>query len=388
MKTYKILMLGSSGAGKTVFLASLFKHLMIQGESRFFVEVEDERKRKSLNDIYAKVVAPEGWPPATQYREFSEWTFTCCVKVGISIYPACRFTYLDYAGGRITDVVEGQEANQLGEEVGKADALLGLLDGQKIDALLSQGDPMLVKILLEKDLPSMLRLMQTSKAPIQFVISKWDLLEGKHTLGQIRDRLMQIPEFRKIIESRNTIIRLIPVSSVGSNFATLQNGKMKKNPGALPHPTHVEVPLACVFPDGWLTRINQLQAAGSKLKSQPIQGASSKFIKYGQIGGFLLKLTGYILPPDAGEFQVAGFIAQNIIATLTRNAAQKNAQATAKLRQEREATLKAVKNEETALNHAVNCFLVIRDEFVDIFPDSELVPPIQSMDIQVEAPAS
>ena len=104
-------MLGPSGAGKTVFLASLFKHLMIQGESRFFVEVEDERKRKSLNDIYAKVVAPEGWPRANQYHETSEWTFTCCVKVGISIYPACRFTYLDYAGGRLTDVVQGQDAN-------------------------------------------------------------------------------------------------------------------------------------------------------------------------------------------------------------------------------------------------------------------------------------
>jgi len=379
MKTYKILMLGPSGAGKTVFLASLFKHLMIQGESRFFVEVEDERKRKSLNDIYAKVVAPEGWPRANQYHETSEWTFTCCVKVGISIYPACRFTYLDYAGGRLTDVVQGQDANQLDEEVGKADALLGLLDGQKIDALLSQSNEALIKILLEKDLPSILRLMQTSKAPIQFVISKWDLLEGKHTLEEVRDRLLQIPEFKKLVESRNTIVRLIPVSSVGSNFATLQNGKMVKNRGALPHPSHVGVPLACVFPDGWLTRINQLQAAESKLKGQPVQSPSSKFVKYGQIGGFLLKLTGYILPPDAGEFQVAGFIAQNIIAGLTRNAAQKNAQATAKLRQEREVTMKAVKNEETALNHAVNCFLVIQDEFLNLFPDSELVVPTQSI---------
>ncbi|MEP0922307.1 hypothetical protein [Leptolyngbya sp. ST-U4] len=380
-------MLGSSGAGKTVFLASLFKHLMIQGESRFFVEVEDERKRKSLGDIYAKVVAPEGWPPATQYREFSEWTFTCCVKVGISIYPACRFTYLDYAGGRITDVIEGQDANQLGEEVGKADALLGLLDGQKIDALLSQGDSMLSKILLEKDLPSMLRLMQTSKAPIQFVISKWDLLEGKHTLEQIRERLMQIPAFREIVESRNTIVRLIPVSSVGSNFATLQNGKMKKNPAALPHPAHVEVPLACVFPDSWLTRINQLKAAESKLKSQPVQKNAAKFIQFGQFGQFVLNLSGRLLPADLAEFQIATFVTQSVIGVLTRNAAQRNAQATAKLRQEREATLKAVKNEETALNHAVNCFLVIQDEFLNLFPDSELVAPTQGVDAQVEVPA-
>jgi hypothetical protein len=388
MKTYKILMLGSSGAGKTVFLASLFRQLMIQGESRFFLEVEDERKRKSLNDIYAKVVAPEGWPRANQYHETTEWTFTCCVKVGISIYPACRFTYLDYAGGRITDVIEGQDTNQLGEEVGKADALLGLLDGQKIDALLSQGDPILIKILLEKDLPSMLRLMTTSKAPIQFVISKWDLLEGKYTLGKIRDCLMQIPVFRDIVEGRNTIVRLIPVSSVGSNFATLQNGKMMKNLGALPQPSNVEVPLSCVFPDSWLTRIKQLKAAESKLKSQSVQKTASKFIQFGQVGQFILNLSGRLLPADLAEFQIGTFVAQSIIGVLTRNAAQRNAQTTAKLRQEREATLKAVKNEESALNHAVNCFLVIQDEFLNHFPDSDLVAPEQSIDAQVEIPAS
>jgi hypothetical protein len=50
--------------------------------------------------------------------------------------------------------------------------------------------------------------------------------------------------------------------------------------------------------------------------------------------------------------------------------------------------MKAVKNEESALNHAVNCFLVIQDEFLNHFPDSELVAPEQSMDAQVEVPAS
>ena len=51
MKNYKILTLGASGAGKTVFLASMFKSLSIQREHGLYHEVEDDQKRKILNTI-------------------------------------------------------------------------------------------------------------------------------------------------------------------------------------------------------------------------------------------------------------------------------------------------------------------------------------------------
>ncbi|MDB9451995.1 hypothetical protein [Dolichospermum circinale] len=41
MKSYKIVALGASGAGKTVFLSSLYKELSTQGKYGFYVDVEN-----------------------------------------------------------------------------------------------------------------------------------------------------------------------------------------------------------------------------------------------------------------------------------------------------------------------------------------------------------
>lgn len=59
MKNYNIITLGPSGAGKTVFLASLFKALSIQGEHGFFLEVEDSTKQNLLNKTYTELVSGE-----------------------------------------------------------------------------------------------------------------------------------------------------------------------------------------------------------------------------------------------------------------------------------------------------------------------------------------
>ncbi|MFM6138762.1 MAG: hypothetical protein ACKPCP_32275, partial [Sphaerospermopsis kisseleviana] len=55
-------------------------------------------------------------------------------------------------------------------------------------------------------------------------------------------------------------IRLIPVSSIGKEFATLQpDGSMKKNPGAIPKPFQVEIPLVCALIDRVKAYINSLE---------------------------------------------------------------------------------------------------------------------------------
>lgn len=105
MNNYNIITLGPSGAGKTVFLASLFKSLSIQGEHGFFLEVEDNKKQTFLNKIYTEVISGETWPRGTMRGEVTQWVFTCCVKTqDLSKHPACKFTYFDYAGGLLTDL--------------------------------------------------------------------------------------------------------------------------------------------------------------------------------------------------------------------------------------------------------------------------------------------
>ncbi|HEY9660390.1 MAG TPA: hypothetical protein V6C65_18210, partial [Allocoleopsis sp.] len=130
MHKYNILTLGPSGAGKTVFLASLFKSLSIQGESGFFIKVEDEKKRNLLNKIYTELVSGEKWPAGTT-GAVNEWTFTCCVKTpDLDDYSACQFTYLDYAGKLLTEFeAEDAGGHNFQSSVKKADAVLAILDG-------------------------------------------------------------------------------------------------------------------------------------------------------------------------------------------------------------------------------------------------------------------
>jgi len=383
MRTYKVIMLGPSGAGKTVLLASMHKKLSIQGEEGFFIEVQDPVRRQVLENIYAEVATGDKWPGHTDQSDQSqsgyEWTFRCCVRIeDRSIHPACQFTYLDYAGGKLTDAdVAGED---LVSEAKTADAVLGLLDGRKIYSFMNNNDDEFRNLFLHKDIPSIARIMQSCNAPVHFVISKWDLLEGKYTLGQIRDRLLEILEFKNLISQLvGNTVRLIPVSSVGANFATLlPNGKMQKHLGAIPRPFYVEVPLACVLPDALLKRVSDLKKQEKEI-TEMVVTAKPRF------GGFLTVIDEFLTNtvvkfmkenlPENYQFSpdVLNWAEQKI-QKAQEQINQRELEA-AKITQEqivqRDRLFKDVKNEETALNYLMNQFLTITSSLDADFPASK-----------------
>jgi GTPase SAR1 family protein len=387
MRTYKVIMLGSSGAGKTVFLASMHKKLSIQGEEGFFIEVQDPVRRQVLESIYAEVATGDKWPMPTDASDQSqsgyEWTFRCCVRIeDRSIHPACQFTYLDYAGGKLTDAnVAGED---LVSEAKTADAVLGLLDGRKIYSFMKNNDDEFRNLFLHKDIPSIARIMQYCEAPVHFVISKWDLLEGKYTLGQICDRLLEILEFKNLISQlTGNTVRLIPVSSVGANFATLlPNGKMQKHSGAIPRPFYVEVPLACVLPDALLKRV-------ADLKQQEKEIADKVVTVKPRFGGFLTVIDEFLTNtvvrflkdnlPDNYQFSpdVLNWAEQKIQKAQDQinQRELEAAQITQERIMQRDKLLKEVKNEETALNYLMNQFLTITSSLDTDFPASKLSNP-------------
>ncbi|MCJ8281880.1 MAG: GUN4 domain-containing protein, partial [Rivularia sp. ALOHA_DT_140] len=268
IKNFKVVTLGASGSGKTIFLASLFKKLSIQEDCTFKLVVRDTKQRKLLNSIYTQIICEDTWPPGT--KNISEWTFDCCVQTEeLEDYTACQFTYFDYAGGRLID----GEDQKFEKVVEQADAILGLLDGRKIHAWLEDGNQILVNEFLDKDLPSILKRIQTSKVPVHFVISKWDLLDRDgYSLSEVKERLLDISEFAELLEARSRLgspVRLIPISAVGLDFASLQpDGSMKKNPGVKPMPFLVESPLACVLPDKLQQLIKESEAKQEKIEKK------------------------------------------------------------------------------------------------------------------------
>lgn len=258
---YNILTLGASGAGKTVFLASLFKHLSLATDEGIYLEV-DHQQQKKLNAIYAQVASEEEWPAGT--RETTTWCFTCCVKThNLQDYPICQFSYIDYKGGILTDINEdGSDCNfDTKEIVENADAVIVLIDGLQLYKYIDSGyelkDQGVVKWLY-RDLPSLLKdADHVKKKPLHFVVTKWDLLEGKYNFSTVIDCLgSRCKEFKKLIEIRKTAgcpVRLIPISSVGNKFVTMLDGRMKKNLRIIPEPFQLEIPLSYLLIDQVVT---------------------------------------------------------------------------------------------------------------------------------------
>lgn len=305
MNNYNILVLGASGSGKTVFLASLFKKLSTQGEFDFCLSAEDTQKRKILNKIYKELIGGESWPAGT--RNTGSWTFDCHTNDPdqSNVVKACTFTYFDYAGGLITDTVEQNDVVQFESLTKIANTVLVLLDGQKLLSLM-EDEQLSNRVVIEfihRDLPNLMQLVQKypAKIPVYFVISKWDLFEGKYSLEEVRNNLLNtIPEFYNVVGNRKKAgcpVRLIPISSVGSGFAILENGEMKKIPGKTPQPQNLEVTLAFALTDNPSIRFDNLKSPSNSQKKSGI----GKIIGYILLAFFTIILIpvnglGFIIP--------------------------------------------------------------------------------------------
>ncbi|MDE5121128.1 MAG: hypothetical protein O4965_13925 [Trichodesmium sp. St19_bin1] len=382
MNTYSVIMLGPRGSGKTMFLASMYKKLSTQGKLKFFLKVEGAEKRKRLNTIYTQVAFDEDWPGGTAINELSEWEFTCCVQTeDLSIYDACKFVYIDYSGGRLTDPEgEGEEDEEFNNKIQAADIILVLLDGQKLLAFIGQIREGLKWA--NGDLPNMLQEVQKIQdKPVHFVISKWDIVAPDYSLEEVRDRLLDIEEFNNLVIARNkarTPIRLIPVSSVGQGFATLlQNGSMAKNIDVLPTPFQVEVPLACTLPDKINVELKELakKIEAEKNKEIKVDPKYSLGDIAGQFFGFMgggVKNIQQLLPK---KYQFDEGVLEDFIKGAERGVREKNAEAqnrTEELRDKQKEFLNNVSNEKTALDSAVASFQKIENTLKIDFPESDL----------------
>lgn len=379
-KRYSVIVLGARGSGKTVFLASLFRKLSVAGEYGFFL-VTNMHQQKQLNTVYNMVATGDRWPDATQLEEFSDWEFTCrVISPSSKIYDAFDIVYLDYSGGRLTDETDGRLTEELEARLNNADCLLGLIDGQKLFDFMNG---------IDKDgkfqyteLASIFSLLNRSANPVHIVISKWDLLEGHFNLEQIRQRLLKDDLFLNLAKTKSrtgTPLRLIPVSSVGSGFAIREaDGLMRKTPGATPRPFQVEMPFAMVLPDKIKTELERIAREKVVLNMAPAPAPPHLTLweKLGRAFGGVVRTVREYLPE---KLQYTEKLLQKIAERAERGAHLKNAgarRAAEQQRQELQASLANVHDEETALEHSVHSFLELGRKLDYAFPASYLdLPP-------------
>lgn len=268
MKTINICALGPSGAGKTVFMAAMYRQLRIKREDADFYLETDYITSVHMNSVFNAVANPtEDWPAST--RSFNEWEFRLNVPTPAGQFEAAKMTYYDYPGGLLTAprAAEDERFREVIAKFKRAHALLVLLDGAGVLACL-KGEPQ-GRRFLDFDVSSSLEIVQQTRCPVHFAVTKWDLLEAEYTLGEVRDLLLHDDNFHDLIRSRTQYvsgpIRLIPVSSVGRGFATMQaNGQMRKL-GEPARPFQVELPFMSVLPDFFAYAYAELQSQDQEL---------------------------------------------------------------------------------------------------------------------------
>jgi hypothetical protein len=376
---YYIIVLGASGAGKTVYLASMYNRLMVQDDQIGFYLSTNRQDRRELVARYESLKNHQ-WPSGTRYSEMREWNFACQVpSSNEKPYTAMEFVYLDYPGEGLTSIpADPMAIEQLDKRINEADALLGIIDGHKVLAALSK-IPLPFATSLNQDLGNILPELQDRSTPVQFIITKWDLLANRgYSMPQVIEYLMTIPPFRTYITScqRNRIpVRTVPLSSVGMNYAQLNDdGEMiPKEVGEL-EPCYTEMPLACVLFDQIEMRLQRLKEEEEKKRRDSINVKPSW-----TFGDMFKKGTGQTLTalhsllPD--KFQWGEKFVQKINDALEApydNKVRESIELERQLQQEKEASLKAIQDQQTAVDHVLQSMKYLRFQLEKEYPASVL----------------
>lgn len=318
-KTFRVFVLGTSGSGKTTFLASMYKRLSVQHPDVGFYLHADVGQGKILTRKYQQLADPEeDWPAGTLRSEVSDWRFTCThVGEGGSV-DVFKISYLDYAGESLTESLDGQDFEP-GSEAQKADSVLVLLDGQKVLRFMDGRSGGYLGS-LEHDLDYLLPTVQKLHAkPLHFVVSKWDVVEDRYSLAEIRRKLLGHEQFKVIINrrrERGVAVRLIPVSALGSGFAALdESGFMvKRRDAGAPSPYQVELSIAGTLIDHFQAAARRLSAEEQEILLNPrrLMGVPAGV---GRSAIWALKHLATVLP-SLGEFRIGAVVLSALLSGL------------------------------------------------------------------------
>jgi Double-GTPase 2 len=259
---FQVFVLGTRGAGKTVFLASLFHLLSTQdGENNNFVlRCKDTKNFNQLRNTFKQIKNPAAdWPAGTFASQ--EYIFDCEHHIKErKVINLFKFRYFDFPGGFITEGKSEEEINFVQGQVKNAHSVLVLLDGAKVRNLLDNrlpaGEPTIYD-----DLDMMVGLLQQCIGkPFHFAVTKSDILDEKvHTLDAIRSVLLQHKGFHNLIvqQRKSYPVHLMPVSAVGANFADYDPSRqeMIKRANGRVEPQFVDLSLTLTLVD-YLTMIS------------------------------------------------------------------------------------------------------------------------------------
>ncbi len=184
------MMVGHSGAGKTAFMAAMYKYL---GEDKtgYGIHAEDSTQRTSLSRM-AKNIVKGIYPGPTDIQSQYKFSFTI---EGSEVMP---FNWMDYRGGLLTmKNPTDQEKEKFTDALKYADALIVFLDGEKLSDPSSRWNNE-YRVLISC-IQCAIREKNKGVYPICFVITKCDICgETFHGLEHFQTLFEQIQSSKHI----------------------------------------------------------------------------------------------------------------------------------------------------------------------------------------------
>ena len=326
---FNVVTVGARGSGKTLLLASMFHELQTLSGRSFFLTAPHDQVI-ALNEWYTETADTDrNWPAGTSGGETRTFNFMVRTRLGSGASrPVLQVDYLDYAGGLLTDAqAPGSMAQaEVLERIGSAHGLVGIIDGYRIRQMIDGVGPGRAR--LAEGIDTLISLMLLATCPVTFVVTKWDLLrdldvDENASLKMVKKHLMYVKGFRDLVEqhSFDRVVRLIPVSAVGPDFAVLdQAGRVAKMPAGEVHPTNVDAPLCALVPDLFeqvelTVDAAQMQAEFDRIRKQTRLGPAAAAA---ELGRFLALRTGKILSSLGPG--VAGFVGDAALAAISKGA--------------------------------------------------------------------
>lgn len=261
--TFNVVALGASGSGKTVFLASMFNELKRRRRGRSYHLVTSVGEELLLTRTFDQIRDPaKEWPEGTVPTDMRQFSFDCATRLDRGLHAVMRISYLEYSG-ELLDDARNHDAPQLGslvQHAAEANALFGIIDGRYL-AQFMRGAPDGLRY-VHATLSPMISLMLRASCPIHFILTKWDLVrdfgeaeeaDDEDRLRLVSDELLASTDIGHLVHEtthHERIVRLIPVTAVGPEFASIDDsGKVVKVPDAPLEPANLDVPLSVVVPD-------------------------------------------------------------------------------------------------------------------------------------------
>ncbi|TDD81455.1 hypothetical protein [Actinomadura rubrisoli] len=268
-----VIALGAPGAGKTTYLAALHHEVKSDPFPGVSVSLAQSAQAAELDRVYRQAADPsQGWPAATRTGEgLREFAFRLVVEASrvnwrnqivSARHPVMSLTYLDYAGEFIPDAdLYEEEAAEFDERLGAAHALLGIIDGHQLLKYMLRCGPEEEERFLA-NLARVVGRLKGAAQPVHFLVTKWDLFDGRFTFAQVRDALLATPAetgFAVFVAKRTARrrfgrtllgrVRLIPVSGYGGIAFLGEDMTVQRDPDGRLDQQNVIVPLAAAVAD-------------------------------------------------------------------------------------------------------------------------------------------